>query len=280
MLKKETIQKINELVHAKPRSISEVAKHIDVNWRTASRYVEKISKEEGTISVRVFRGGTPGALKIVFWNTMEQVNASEIQDRLFKQIESGRRKEEFSASEIFQFVDEKKKKMEVLNRKEYYSEPRCKNFMDELKQVNRQVLFFSGNMTFTTYKHKNKKILNVLEELGKRKISMKVLTRVETPGIKNVQNSIEMNKRLGHDAIEIRHCFQPLRITIFDDNLAVTKEVLDPKNYSKGELKEKLYILYYIYDQDWIEWLQKVFWYLFRGSIDARKRMEELDLIM
>ena len=108
MLKKETIQKINELVHAKPRSISEVAKHIDVNWRTASRYVEKISKEEGTISVRVFRGGTPGALKIVFWNTMEQVNASEIQDRLFKQIESGRRKEEFSASEIFQFVDEKK----------------------------------------------------------------------------------------------------------------------------------------------------------------------------
>lgn len=280
MLKKETIQKINELVHAKPRNISEIAKHIGVNWRTANRYVEKISKEEGTISVRVFRGGTPGALKIVFWNTIEQVNASEIQDRLFKQIESGRRKEEFSASEIFQFVDENKKKMEVLNRKEYYNESRCKNFMDELKQVNRQALFFSGNMTFTTYKHKNKKILNVLEELGKRKISMKVLTRVETPGIKNVQNSIEMNKRLGHDAIEIRHCFQPLRITIFDDNLAVMKEVLDPKNYSKGELKEKLYILYYIYDQDWVGWLQKVFWYLFRGSIDARKRMEELNLIM
>jgi hypothetical protein len=109
---------------------------------------------------------------------------------------------------------------------------------------------------------------------------MKVLTRVETPGIKNVQNSIEMNKRLGHDAIEIRHCFQPLRITIFDDNLAVMKEVLDPKNYSKGELKEKLYILYYIYDQDWVEWLQKVFWYLFRSSIDARKRMEELKLVI
>ena len=91
---------------------------------------------------------------------------------------------------------------------------------------------------------------------------------------------LSINKRIGHDTVEIRHCYQPLRANITDDKVAVFKEVLDPKDYARGELKRKLYILYYIYDEDWIEWLQKVFWHLFRSSIDAKKRMEELKLIM
>ena len=62
--------------------------------------------------------------------------------------------------------------------------------------------------------------------------------------------------------------------------MAVLKEVLDPKNYAKDELKQKLYILYYIYDEEWISWLQKVFWHLFRSSIDAKKRIEELKFII
>ena len=67
MLTKDIIQKINEFVYAKPRSVDEIAKLINVNWRTANRYVEKIAVEEGTISAKVFREGTPGALKVVFW---------------------------------------------------------------------------------------------------------------------------------------------------------------------------------------------------------------------
>ena len=100
MLKKETIKKINELVFTKPRSIFEISKHIKVNWRTANRYVDKINKEEGTISTQVFRGGTPGALKVVYWNNIENIHTSGIQERLFKQIEMGRFKEDFSSSEI------------------------------------------------------------------------------------------------------------------------------------------------------------------------------------
>ena len=56
------------------------------------------------------------------------------------------------------------------------------------------------------------------------------------------------------------------------------KEVLYPKDYAKGELKQKTYILYYIYDAEWIEWMQKVFWSLFRSSIDAGKRIDEMKL--
>jgi len=280
MLNKELIQKINEFVYSKPRSIHEIAKFINVNWRTANRYVEKISKDEGTISTTVFREGTPGALKVVFWNNIEKLHASEVQERLFKQIEFLKNKEDFSPSEIFQFVDKNKKKIRIMNEKQYNSPSNFKDFADRLKGAERQVLFFSGNLTFSNLAYHDQKIRNILEELGKEKISSKILTRVELAGIKNIEDVLSINKRIGYDAIEIRHCYQPLRTTIIDDKEAAFKEVLDPKNYAKGELKHKMYILYYIYDENWIEWLQKIFWHFFRSSIDAKKRIEELKLFM
>jgi len=280
VLTKEITKKINEFVYTKPRSIHEIAKFIKVNWRTANRYVEKISKEEGTISKRVFREGTPGALKIVFWNNIEKLHASEVQERLFKRIELGKIRKDFSPSEIFQFVDKNKKKMRTMSKKQFYSASNFKDLTDRLRGSERQNLFFSGNLTFTNLGQGKNKVIKVLEELVKKKISLKILTRVERAGIKNIKNVLSINKRVGHDAVEIRHCYQPLRLTITDDKVAVFKEVLDPKDYSKGELKRKLYILYYIYDENWIEWLQKVFWHLFRGSIDAKKRIEELKLFM
>jgi len=280
MLTKEKIQQINEFVYAKPRTIAEIARLIKMNWRTANRYVEKISKEEGTISTKVFREGTPGALKIVFWNNIEKLHASEVQERLFKRIELERKKEDFSPSEIFQFVDKNKKKFRTMTKKQYYSASNFKDFVDRLKGTERQILFFSGNLTFTNLSHHGKTILNVLEELAKKKISLKILTSVERAGIKNILNVLSINKRIGYDAVEIRHCYQPLRTTMIDDKEAVFKEILDPKDHAKGELKEKLYILYYIYDEDWIEWLQKIFWNFFRGSIEAKKRIEELKLFM
>jgi hypothetical protein len=279
MLTKELIEKINEFVYAKPRSIDEIARLINVNWRTANRYVERIS-EEGTISARVFREGTPGSLKVVFWNNVEKLHASEIQERLFKHIEMGKVREDFSPSEIFQFVDADKKKFKLLSNKQYYSDSNSKDYIESLKNAERQVLSFSGNLSFINYTYKNKPLLNTLEELCRKKISFKFLTRVELAGIKNIENVLAINKRIGYDAVEVRHCYQPLRASIVDDKKAVLKEILDPKDYPKGELKEKTYILYYVYDEDWIEWLQKVFWHLFRGSIDARKRIEELKLII
>ena len=278
VLTKEIIGKINEFVYQKPRSIDEIAKHINVNWRTANRYVDRISKEEGTISTKLFREGTRGALKVVFWNNIEKLHASEIQERLFNQIISGKHKKDFSPSEIFQFVDKDKKKMMVMNENEYNSASNSKDFIDRLRGAERQILFFSGNLTFSNVAYHDKNIRNILEELGKKKVSSKILTRVELAGINNIQDVLSINKRIGHDSIEVRHCYQPLRATIIDNKEASFKEVLDPQEYAKDELKSKLYVLYHIYDEEWIEWLQKVFWHLFRGSIDAQKRIEELEL--
>ncbi|UCG95161.1 MAG: hypothetical protein JSV92_03910 [archaeon] len=280
MLDKETAGKINEFVYTKPRSIDEIARHIGVNWRTANRYVEKISSEEGTISVRVFRKGTRGSLKVVFWNNIEKLHASEVQERLFKQIQAGRKKGDFSPSEIFQFVDSKKKKLKIMDEKEYSSASNFRDFAGMLRGAKRQVLFYSGNLTFSNMAHHDKKIRDILEELGKEKISSKVLTRVELAGIENIKNILSINERVGHDAVEVRHCYQPLRTTIVDDKLAAFKEILNPQIYAKGELKEKMFILYYVYDEDWIEWLQKVFWNLFRSSLDAKSRIRELKLFI
>ncbi|MEK6845578.1 MAG: hypothetical protein AABY26_02370, partial [Nanoarchaeota archaeon] len=66
MLDSAITKKIEEVVYAKPRSIQEIAQLLNKNWRTADRYIEEIEKNFGTISTRTFRGGTRGALKIVF----------------------------------------------------------------------------------------------------------------------------------------------------------------------------------------------------------------------
>lgn len=280
VLTKEITGKINEFVFQKPRSIDEIAKHIIVNWRTANRYVDRIEKDEGTISSKVFRGGTRGALKVVFWNNVEKFHASEVQERLFNQIMSGKNKKDFSPSEIYQFVDKNKKKMFILNENEYNAVANSKDFIERLKNAEKQILFFSGNLTFSNVMYHDQKIRDVLEDLGRKKISSKILSRVELAGINNIRDVLSINKRIGFDAVEIRHCYQPLRATIIDNKEASFKEILDPQEYARDELKSRLYVLYHIYDEEWIEWLQKVFWHLFRGSIDAKKRIEELELLV
>jgi hypothetical protein len=123
----------------------------------------------------------------------------------------------------------------------------------------------------------DQKIRQIIEDLAEKNISSKILARVEIPGLENVKNVLAINDRTGKSMVEVRHCFQPLRITIIDNKVAILKEIKDPANYSKDELKEWIAILYYIYDEEWIEWLQKVFWNLFRVSVDAQKRIEDIE---
>ena len=72
MLSSEVIKKIEDFVYEKPRSIQEIAEYIKKNWRTADRYIQEIEKNFGTISTKVFREGTRGALKIVYWSAVEK----------------------------------------------------------------------------------------------------------------------------------------------------------------------------------------------------------------
>ncbi len=279
MLNQKIIKQINYYVYIKPRTIQEISLLINKNWRTANSYIEKIKQEQGTISIRIFREGTRGALKIVYWNSIEKIHSSQFQERLFQQISTGKHKEDFSPSEIYQYIDKNKKSAQILNEKSYYSKENFQDYQNFLKSTQQQILLFSGNLSFLNLSYKNKNILQTIEDLAKNNIPIKILTRVELPGIENIKNTLSINEKLGKNLIEIHHCFQPLRCTIIDSKIARIKEVKDPKVYPVDELKEKLTILYTIHDEEWIEWLQKVFFNLFRKSISAEKRIEDIENI-
>ena len=277
MLDTKIIKKINDFVYQKPRTIQEIALLIKRNWRTADRYVEQIIREHGTLATRTFREGTRGALKIVYWNNIEQIHSTEFQQRLFEQIRTGVKKTDFSPFEIYQYVDEKKKFAKILTENEYSSKENFKDYVNLLRSAQSQILFFSGNLTFSNLSWHDQKIRSVIEELAEKNISSKILTRVEIPGLENIKNVLAINNRIGKEMIEIRHCWQPLRATLIDNKIAKFKEIKDPKDYAGEELKKKIIIQYYIYDEEWIEWLQKVFWNLFRVSVHANKRIADIE---
>jgi len=277
MLDSKLSKKINDFVYQKPRTIQEIGLLINKNWRTANSYIKKISEEQGTISVRTFREGTRGALKIVFWNNIENIHSSELQEKLFRKIESSKRKTDFSPSEIYQFVEKKNKALKIMNEKEYTSKKNFEDFTNLLKSATSQILFFSGNLTFSNFESHDIKIRKIIEDLSKNNVRSKILTRVELPGLQNIKNVLGINNRIGKKMIEIRHSLQPLRTTIIDNKVAVFKETFYPSNYEKDELDETKFLLYYIYDPEWIEWLKKVFFNFYRISVDAEKRIEDFD---
>ncbi len=278
MLKPELAKKIQEFVYVQPRTVQEIALLLKVNWRTADAYVERISKEQGTISAKTFRGGTKGALKIVFWMNAERPAVSEAQEQLLKKIEAGRKKEDFSPLDIYQFVDGKKRRAfsEVTDAEE---ETRDKNIIPLLRRATNEIYIFSGNLSLANLIHGKTHVLGILEELATRKVNIKILTRVDVAGIENVKKVLAINNRIGRDAIEIRYAEQPLRAIIIDNKLARLREVKSPEKYRSGELKGRTYIYYEIYDEDWVLWLQKVFWHFFRPAVDAKKRIEDLKTI-
>jgi len=98
VLNSQTIQKLEDFVYAKPRSVQEIAEHLGKNWRTADRYVDEIEKDFGTVSTRVFRGGTRGALKIVYWSSTEKASHSIFQEKLEKELYAAKKKEDSQLS--------------------------------------------------------------------------------------------------------------------------------------------------------------------------------------
>ncbi len=271
---------ILDAVRKQPRSVDELASIIGKNWRTADRYVQRIVENEGSIAIRTFREGTRGALKIIYWTPPESIHSSEFQERLFKRIEMGKKKDDFSPSEIYQYVDNKKKKAEILTQKYINSNKNYENFKQELLKAKSEVFFYSGNLSLVNSGNEKENIGDIIEKLAKRGVKIRILTRVELPGIENVKRILEINNKFGKKMTDIRHCFHPLRTTIVDDRVVILKEERKPEEYGKGELgnlNEKITILYRIYDKEWIEWLKKTFWVLFRSSISAEKRIEDID---
>ncbi|MEM7826831.1 MAG: hypothetical protein QXQ40_01250 [Candidatus Aenigmatarchaeota archaeon] len=273
MLDNKTIKKINDFVYVKPRTINEIAELISTSWKTADRYVDKIIKEEGNIATRIFREGTRGAIKIVYWNNIERIHSSDFQEKLLKKIETSKIMSPF---DIYQYVDEKKRNATIIDAEKCGIEDKLKDYLRKSKE---QVLSFSGNLSWINAKEGNEKIIDVIEELGKNGVSIKILSRITVDSIKNVRNALLINEKLGKSIIEIRHCEQPLRGFIIDNQVVRFREMLNPLDYRKGELDNKILLFYEIFDSEWIEWCKNVFFYFFRASIPAEKRIRDLDSI-
>lgn len=274
MLDTQVINKIEEFVYSKPRSIQEIAEHIGKNWRTADRYVEEIEKNFGTISVRVFRKGTRGALKIVYWASVEKISPSIFQEKLEQDIFTCKRKEDFSTFDIFQYVPDKKRKLFVKNKEEENLE----EFSKILLSAKKQILFFSGNLSFINLKNKKRDLLWVFEKLADKKVTMKVLCRVDLVGKENIEKVLSLNLKHGKNLIEIRHNPHPIRGVIIDGKFIRLKEVKEPTG-KINELNKKVFLFYNISDKSWADWLSRIFWKKFSNSIDANKRLDQLKKI-
>ena len=276
MLDNETIKKIEDFCVTKPRSIQEIAKHLKKNWRTIDRYITAIKKEYGTLDTRTFREGTRGALKIVYYSAVENFSGTVFQQELEKDIFKGREKTDFAAFDIFQFIAPKEKEVWVGRGVNECKTGRLKEFRKILEGAKKQILFFSGNLSFINFKDKESNIFNVLEELVKKGVSMKIVCRVDIGGIKNVRKMLSLNHKYGKELIKIRHRNQPLRATIIDDTLVNINEIKEPSD-RVGEFDEKIFLFYAIKNKPWIKWLTQIFWRMYNSSISSEKRLEEIE---
>jgi len=274
MLTQELTKKIEDFVYHKPRSINEIAELIGKNWRTADRYIDDIEKNLGTIATRTFRGGTRGALKIAYWASVEKISHSVFQQKLEEEIMSARRKEDFSVFDIFQHVPEKNKRA-IIEKAIDEDSTNLKELSELLRNAQKQVLFFSGNLSFINLKNKNFDLMEIFEGLVKKGISIKIICRVDISGVENIENALSLNFKHKKDCVEIRHKEHPLRGFIIDNKVFRMKEIKEPTGRIK-ELDKKIFIFYTIKDKEWTEWLSKIFWKMFSGSIDANRRIEEV----
>ena len=276
MLNSKIVEKIESFVEIKPRSVQEIAQELNKNWRTVDRYISQIKEEFGTIETRIFREGTRGALKIVYFANSEKISSTIFQERLEKEILLRRTKEEFSAFEIFQYVQDNKKEVFLKKAEDEKGTRDLDKFFKILLNAQKQVLFFSGNLSFLNIKNNNQSFFDIIEKLVEKNIKIKVLCRVDIVGRQNIEKLLSLNFKHQKELIQIRHREHPLRATIIDDKIMDLKEIKEPTGKIK-ELDKKIFIFYTIIDKKWIEWATKIFWKMFNESISAEKRLLQIN---
>jgi len=277
MLTNEKIRQIEEFVYQKPKSIQEIAVFLKKNWRTADRYVKDIIDNVGTLSTKTFREGTRGALKIVYWTSIEKRASSVFQEDLEKQILNAKRKEDFSAFDIFQHIPDKNKQVSM-EEKSSEEATDLKELAEIIRQTKKELISLSGNLSYINLKNKSCNIFNELESLVKKGVRIKALCRIDISGKENIEKLLSLNFKYGKDLVEIRHYEHPIRAFILDKKMIRIKEIKEPTG-KIHELNKKLFIFYTIRDKDWAEWMTSVFLKMFNKSIGAEKRLQELNKI-
>ncbi len=273
MLTPEAIKAVNEFVYKQPRSVKEISLLLKCSWVTADRYIALISEKYGTIKLKTFRGGTKGALKIVYWANLEGMRSSTAQQIFLDKIKVGRKKQDFNPFDIYNLVNAEKRKVFATKLKDIKEQ----RLLELIKMASRQLFIFSGNTSFINNEENGIRIIDLIGELARKKVNIKILCRVDIASIKNIKKLLEINNLLGYDVIDIRHIEQPLRGFIIDDQLVRLKEEKLIKDFKVGELYDDLNIFYEIYEKEWIEWLEKVFFNLHANALTIENRIKALE---
>jgi hypothetical protein len=276
VLDNKTIEKIKSLVYQKPCTIQEIAQTLEKNWRTANRYVEQIMLRTGQIRVRTFREGTRGAIKIVYWNNTEKIYSTDVQEKLFKQIELGVEKSDFSPFEIYQYVDSENRTayFEELKGEENYSY-NMESLFPFFDKAEREIYIFAGNCAFVHFKYKNKTMLQKIKDAIKRGVIVNVITNINLIDLSNVEKLLSLNSGSSHALVQIRHEVTPLRAYIFDNMIARLGEI-EKSTGKLGQIQNNVAVYYEIRDEAWVEWLKKMFFKKFQIGIPANKRLENI----
>jgi hypothetical protein len=271
LLSKTDSEKILQFVKKEPCTIQDLSLHIGKSWVTTESYVEQIAKETGMIRTKKFRGGTKGAVKIVYWNYTESVQVDEIRNKLFDKIKLSYDKKTFDPLEVFQFVPAGKGKafMETYDATHPSTKKSLLNF---LRRVEEELLVFSGNLSFL--RHSEPK--QAFQEMLGRGVRVKILCRMDLGTVENLK-IIQGIFRDFEPQVEIRHSLQPVRGFVADGKMIRLKDEKKKSDFKERELPHDVRVFYEIYDPDWVNWFENVFWYLFRTSIPYQDRMTVLN---
>lgn len=276
-MNQKTRQEILDLVHARPRSIAEIAEGIEKNWRTADKYVAELV-EEDMLGIHIFRKGGRGAIKVVYWPTSLQDTPSAVKNYLFDRIKSTSRKWDFSPLDIVQHVDKKKRELLYLSEGFYQSGENLTGYLNELNKAKETILLFSGNLSFIDLTQKQSQFYEALVALLEKGVNINILTRADASNKQRIRDLLALNEQGKKGRLTIRYAHQPLRCTIIDDKSIHLRESFaiyeDLTKKSQGEY------IYRITDESWTKWLTDVFWHLWRGSLEAEERIKILEEVI
>ena len=276
VLDAQSTEKIKSLVYQKPRTINELALALEKNWRTADRYVEELVQKTGSIKTLTFREGTRGALKLVYWNNSEKIYSTDVQEELFKKIELGINKSDFSPFEIYQYLDPNHKHAyyeEIENEKTYNY--RIETLVPYFESAEKEIFIFAGNLAFIHLVHKEKTLFDYLKDCIERGVFIKIITYVNLIDIENIEKVLSLNSGLKDPLVEIRHEIIPVRAYLFDSSIARFGEIASGQK-KVGQLQKTIAFYYEFREKEWVEWIQKLFWKKFQKAIPSNRRIENI----
>lgn len=273
MLSKSDSEKILQFVKREPCLIQDLSRHLDKSWVTTESYVEKVAKDTGLVRMKTFRSGTKGAIKVVYWNYTESMQSDEIRSKLFERIKSSYAKEDFDPLEAYQHVPHGKGRVlvEIFDSATFASK---KSLIDFFDRVEKELLVFSGNLSFLRYPEIKQSFFNLL----KRGVQVKLLCRIDIGTLENLKNIEDLLNRFPQQ-FEVRHSRQPIRGFVVDGKTVRLKEERTPADFKEKEISKNIRVLYEVYDSDWVSWFQNVFWYLYRTSANYTERLAALEKV-